>query len=141
MLMNESTTLSRSLALLLVMTVALGAIGEVMLAAGMKRVGGVEAGSLAALARLMLTIFVRGEIWLGIASLLLFFVCSLVLLSKIDYSYVQPVSAAGYALVAVLGHEVLGERVSFWRWTGIGCIWLGVALVRRTPPRTTASTV
>jgi transporter family protein len=135
--MNDSTTLSRGLALVLVLTIALGAIGEVLLAAGMKRVGGVEAGSLAALSRLFVTIFTAGEIWLGIGSLLLFFACSLVLLSKIDYSYMQPVSAAGYALVALLGHAVLGEKVSFWRWAGIGCVWLGVALVRQTSPRTT----
>jgi len=135
--MDQSTRLSRSLALLLGLTVALGAIGEVLLAAGMKRVGAVEPGSLLALSHLVVAIFTAGEIWLGIGSLLLFFAGSLVLLSKIDYSYLQPVSAAGYALVGVLGHAVLGERVSFWRWSGIGCIWLGVALVRQTSPRTT----
>jgi bacterial/archaeal transporter family protein len=135
--MDESTRLSRSLALLLALTVALGAIGEVLLAAGMKRVGSIEPGSLVALSRLFITIFTAGEIWLGIGSLLLFFAGSLVLLSKMDYSYLQPVSAAGYALVGVLGHAVLGERVNFWRWAGIGCIWLGVSLVRQTSPRTT----
>jgi drug/metabolite transporter (DMT)-like permease len=135
--MDDSTRLSRSLALLLALTVALGAIGEVLLAAGMKRVGGVVPGSLVAWSRLLITVFTAGEIWLGICALLLFFAGSLVLLSRIDYSYVQPVSASGYAIVALLGHAVLGERVGFWRWAGIGCIWLGVALVRQTSPRTT----
>jgi bacterial/archaeal transporter family protein len=136
--MVDSTRLSRTLTLLLAVTVALGAIGEVLLAAGMKRVGGVGPGSLVAMSRLFITVFTAGEIWLGIGALLLFFAGSLVLLSQIDYSYLQPVSAAGYALVAVLGQAVLGERVSFWRWVGIGCIWLGVALVSQTSPRTTA---
>jgi len=135
--MDDSPRLSRSLTLLLAVTVALGAIGEVLLAAGMKRVGSVVPESLAATSRLFITAFTAGEIWLGIGALLLFFAGSLVLLSKIDYSYLQPVSAAGYALVAVLGHTVLGERVTFWRWAGIGCIWLGVALVSHTSPRTT----
>jgi len=135
--MDDSTRLSKSLALLLPLTVVLGAMGELLLAAGMKRVGSVEPGSLVGLSRLIITIFSAGEIWLGIGMLLLFFAGSLVLLSKIDYSYVQPVSAAGYALTAVLGHTVLGERVSLWRWAGIGCIWLGVVLVGQTSPRTT----
>ena len=135
--MDDSTRLSKSLALLLPLTVVLGAMGELLLAAGMKRVGSVEPGSLVGLSRLIITIFTAGEIWLGIGTLLLFFAGSLVLLSKIDYSYVQPVSAAGYVLIAVLGHAVLGERVSLWRWAGIGCIWLGVVLVGQTSPRTT----
>jgi len=135
--MDDSTRLSKSLALLLPLTVVLGAMGELLLAAGMKRVGSVEPGSLVGLSRLIITIFSAGEIWLGIGMLMLFFAGSLVLLSKIDYSYVQPVSAAGYVLIAVLGHAVLGERVGLWRWAGIGCIWLGVVLVGQTSPRTT----
>ena len=77
------------------------------------------------------------EIWLGIAALALLFVCSLVLFSKIDFSYAQPATAVGYALVAVLGYVVLGEAITATRWAGIGFICAGVALVGRTPPRTT----
>jgi drug/metabolite transporter (DMT)-like permease len=80
----------------------------------------------------------RAEIWLGIASLIVWFICSLVLFSRIDFSYVKPVSAIGYALVAVLGYAVLGEVVTAARWTGIVCICAGVTLIGRTPPRTTA---
>jgi drug/metabolite transporter (DMT)-like permease len=103
----------------------------------MKDVGAVEPGSAAALARAFVRTFTNGDIWLGVTSLLLFFVCYLVLLSRVDYSYVQPTSAVGYALVAVLGYAVLGEVVTVWHWAGIGCICLGVTLVGRTPPCTT----
>lgn len=136
--MDDSHTLSIKTALLLAVTVVLGAVGDLLLGAGMKEVGSVEPGSTAALARAFVRTFTNGEIWLGIASLLVFFVCYLVLISRVDYSYVQPASAVGYALVAVLGYAVLGEVVTVWRWAGIGCICLGVALVGQTPPRTTA---
>jgi drug/metabolite transporter (DMT)-like permease len=135
--MDDSNTLSPRTAMLLALTVVLGAVGDLLLSAGMKQVGRVEPESPAALGRVFVRTFTIGDIWLGIASLLLFFVCYLVLLSRVDYSYVQPASAVGYALVAVLGYAVLGEAVTVWRWTGIGCICLGVALVGQTAPSTT----
>ena len=135
--MDDSNTLSTGTAFLLAVTVVLGAVGDLLLSSGMKQVGGVEPGSAVALVRAFIRTFTNGDIWLGIASLLLFFVCYIVLLARADYSYVQPASAVGYALVAVLGYAVLGEVITGWRWAGIGCICLGVALVGRTPPCTT----
>jgi drug/metabolite transporter (DMT)-like permease len=135
--MDASNRLSAGNALLLALTVVLGALGDLMLSSGMKTVGSVEPGPPAVLARSLVRVITNAEIWLGIASLLLMFVCTLVLLSKVDYSYAQPASAIGYALVALLGYLVLGEAVTASRWAGIGCICLGVVLVGRTPPRTT----
>jgi EamA-like transporter family len=135
--MDDSNKLSTRTALLLALSVVLGAVGNLLLGAGMKEVGRVEPRSAAALGRAVVRTFTNGDIWLGVASLLLFFVCYLVLISRVDYSYVQPASAVGYALVAVLAYAVLGEVVTVWRWAGIGCICLGVALVGQTPPRTT----
>jgi uncharacterized membrane protein len=135
--MDDSNTLSTRTVLLLALTVVLGSVGDVLLSSGMKQVGRVEPGSARALVRAGVSAFTNGEIWLGIVSLLFFFVCYLVLLSEADYSYVQPASAVGYALVAILGFAVLGEVITVWRWAGIGCICLGVVLVGRTPPRTT----
>jgi drug/metabolite transporter (DMT)-like permease len=135
---DDPNTLSIRTALLLALTVVLGAVGDLLLGAGMREVGSVDPGSAAAVARAFVRTFTNGTIWLGVASLLLFFVSYLVLISRVDYSYVQPASAVGYVLVAVLGYAVLGEAVTVWRWAGIGCICLGVALVGQTPPRTTA---
>jgi uncharacterized membrane protein len=134
--MDDSNKLSIGTALLLALTVVLGAVGDLLLGAGMKEVGRVEAGSASAVARAFVSTFTNGDIWMGVGSLLAFFICYLVLLSKVDYSYVQPASAVGYALVAILGYAVLGEAVTVWRWAGIGCICLGVGLVGQTPPRT-----
>ena len=135
--MNDSNTLSAETALLLAVSIVLGAVGDLLLSSGMKQVGQVDPGSAAALGRAFVRTFTNAEIWLGVASLLFFFACYVVLLSRVDLSYVQPASAVGYALVALLGAVVLGEAVTAWRWAGIGCICLGVVLVGRTPPRTT----
>ena len=135
--MDDSNNLSPATVLLLLLTVVLGAVSNLLLSVGMKQVGSVDPGSVAALRGVFVKTFTDGEIWLGIVGLLLFFLCYLVLLSRVDFSYVQPVSAVGYALVAALGYAVLGEVVTVWRWVGIGCICVGVALVGHTPPRTT----
>jgi len=136
-IMDDSNRLSRGTALLLALTIVLGAVGDLLLSTGMKQIGTVELGPAAAMVRVFVRIITNADIWLGIATLLLLFVCSLVLLSRIDYSYAQPASAVGYALVALLGYSVLGEVVTASRWAGIGCVCVGVALVGRTPPRTT----
>ena len=135
--MRDSNKLSPGNALLLALTIVLGAVGNLLLSSAMKHVGGVDAGSSMAMVRVFGKAIARAEIWLGIGALLLWLVCSLVLFSRIDFSYAQPATAAGYALVAFLGYAVLGESVTAGRWAGIGCICAGVTLIGRTPPRTT----
>src|SRR5215510_5392137 len=135
--MNDSKKLSLGTSLLLAVTVALDAAGTLLLSGGMKHVGSIEAATFPIVARAFGRAIARAEIWLGIAALILWFICSLVLFSRIDFSYVQPASAVGYALVAVLGYAVLGEAVTAARWVGVVCICAGVTLIGRTPPRTT----
>ena len=76
-------------------------------------------------------------VWLGIASLLTFFVANLLVLSWADYSFVQPASSMAYGIVALLSVFLLGEEVSPLRWIGIAIISTGVFIVGRTHPRTT----
>jgi drug/metabolite transporter (DMT)-like permease len=136
--MNDSKKPSLGTFLLLAVAVALDAGGTLLLSGGMKHVGSIEAATSPAVLRAFGKAIARAEIWLGIAALSMWFICSLVLFSRIDFSYVQPASAIGYALVAVLGYAVLGETVTAARWIGIVCICAGVTLIGRTPPRTTA---
>jgi threonine/homoserine efflux transporter RhtA len=136
--MNDSKTPSLGTFLLLAVAVALDAGGTLLLSGGMKHVGRLEAATAPDVMRAFGRAIARADIWLGVAALIVWFICSLVLFSRIDFSYVQPASAIGYALVALLGYAVLGETVTVARWLGIVCICAGVTLIGRTPPRTTA---
>src|SRR5262245_27782586 len=122
---------------LLVSTVFFSSFGNVFLSKGMKQVGEIIDFSPTALLSVFLKTFMNSSIWLGIFSLLLFFVSYLLLLSWADLSYVQPASAIGYAVVALLGYLLLGESVSPMRWMGVVFICGGVALVGGTDPSTT----
>jgi drug/metabolite transporter (DMT)-like permease len=81
-------------------------------------------------------VFGTGSIWLGVASLLTFFLANLLVLTWADYSFVLPASSIGYGVVALLGYFMLGEPVSPLRWLGIAVICLGVFVVGQTSPRT-----
>ena len=124
--------------LILVMIIA-GPLGNLMLGRGMKNIGKIttKVSSPGELVHVLARILSSGTIWLGIASLLAFFVAYMLVLSWADYSYVQPASAIAYGVVALLATLLLGEVVSPLRWAGIAIICLGVFVVGHTNPRTT----
>jgi len=122
---------------LLFLLVLLGSVGNTILSKGMKDAGDLDLSHFASLASSAVRVLTSGEIWLGIAMMLGFMVCHMLVLSWADYSFVMPFSAIAYALVPLLGYLFLHEHVSAARWIGIVLIFLGVLLINRTPPRTT----
>jgi drug/metabolite transporter (DMT)-like permease len=128
--------MKRKTYILLASMVCFSSLGNVLLSKGMKQIGDIHDYSLQALVAVFWKTFTSGTIWLGISSLLVFFVSYLLVLSWADFSYVQPASAIGYAVVAVLGYFILGEIVSPMRWVAVLFICAGVALVSGTEPRT-----
>jgi bacterial/archaeal transporter family protein len=73
----------------------------------------------------------------GVCMLAIWMVTDLALLSRADLSFVLPVIATSYVLIAIVGHFILGERVSGVRWMGIVLITFGVLMAETTPDRTT----
>jgi drug/metabolite transporter (DMT)-like permease len=123
--------------LLLGLMVILGPLGNVFLGKGMKHICATTIWSASGLLHFVSLLSKSAPIWLGVACLLAFFAVYMLLLSWADYSYVQPASAIAYAMVALLGHFVLGEVVTPLRWAGVLVIAAGVLVVGHTPPRTT----
>ena len=80
--------------------------------------------------------FVNPLVVLGVLLLMVWLISQLSLLSRVDLSYVLPVTSVSYVLTPLMGEFLLHERVSTERWIGIGLIGLGVSLVARTVPRT-----
>src|SRR6202790_4970199 len=124
---------------LLFLLVFLGSVGNTVLSKGMKDVGDLDISHLQAIEAGAVSVLTSGTVWLGIALMLLFMVCHMLVLSWADYSFVMPFSAVAYALVPLLGYLFLHEHVSAARWIGIVLIFLGVLLINRTPHRTTES--
>ena len=111
--------------------------GDLMLKRGMTRIGAVQLTP-GGVSHAFVLIVASGTIWLAILFLLGFLVSNMTVLSLADYSYVMPASAFGYAVVTFMGVAILGEKVTPRRWLGVALICIGVFLVGRTAPRTTA---
>jgi uncharacterized membrane protein len=135
--MNDSPGVHFKTFVLILMIVVFAPLGNVLLGKGMKAVGPATHWAPADLWSVFLRIAASGYVWLGVASLLTFFVAYMLVLTWADYSYVQPASSFSYAMVALLGYLLLGEVISPMRWFGIALICLGVLVVGHTDPRTT----
>lgn len=114
-----------------------GPIGDVLLGKGMRNIGPLVSWAPASLWEFFFRAFTSGMVWLGILSLIAFFVSYTLVLTWADYSFVQPASSFAYVIVALLGHYALHETVTPLRWAGIAIICVGVLIVSHTPPRTT----
>src|ERR1700733_6613898 len=97
--------------LLVVFVVIFGPLGNVLVGKGAKSVGALNSWQPSAVLQFFWHAFTSGTIWLGIASLLTFFVAYIVVLSWADYSFVQPATAMSYGVVAVLSVILLHEVV------------------------------
>jgi uncharacterized membrane protein len=134
--MKSSNSLHLKTYLLILLIATFGPLGNLLLGKGMKGLGGWVAWTPAELVHCVNFALRSGTVWMGVASLVIFFVAYALVLSWADYSYVQPASAIAYGTAALLGRFVLGEAVSPLQWAGIMVICLGVLVVGRTPPRT-----
>jgi drug/metabolite transporter (DMT)-like permease len=134
--MSTLSLTTRTLAMT-ALAVLLNSVGNVMLKIGMRRVGEIRSFSPAALSAVAWHASTTVMLWCGVGVLALFFVCYMLLLSWADYSYIQPASAGGYAVVPLFGWLMAGEHVGALRWAGVALICVGVLYVSRTTVRTT----
>jgi len=126
----------KTFVMILIMIIA-GPLGNVLLGKGMQSIDTTSIRSASGLLHVIGRVFTTSSIWLGVASLLTFFVANILVLSWADYSFVQPASSMAYGVVALFSVFLLGEAVSPLRWVGIAIICLGVFIVGRTHPHTT----
>jgi drug/metabolite transporter (DMT)-like permease len=129
----ETAIHRRSNQLLIVFVVLTNVAGNLALSNGMR-----EAVPIISASPLdYLHAFGNPSVVAGILVLLAWMVADLALLSRADLSFVLPVCASGYVLIAIAGVFLLGEKISLVRWSGIIIISLGVAIAEKTPSRTT----
>ena len=118
---------------LLLLAVMLSApIGDSLLARGMRQVGQVDFHHLGLLWHALFNPYVDA----GIILLIGFFASYTTVLSWADLTFVTPATAGNYVFVALLGHFLLHEHLSFSRCLGILLIMGSVAFVAGGPART-----
>lgn len=108
--------------------VALQVLGDVWLSRGMKQIGG-SGSNPAALVAIGLQVLTNPWIMLGVLFLIGSLLLYLAAISRLDLSYVLPMTALKYVLSAFCAWLILGESVSPIRWWGTACVSSGVLLV------------
>ncbi len=117
----------------MLLVIATNVLGNVSLSRGMHQVGRIVSASPLDYLRA----FANPWTLIGICVLVIWMLSDLALLSRADLSFVLPVTASAYVLVALGGHFLLRDHISWERWTGIVLITVGVILAEETPARTT----
>jgi len=129
----ENRSGGRKTQILVLLVIVTNVFGNVFLSHGMHQVGRIVSASPLDYVRA----FANPWTALGICILVVWMLSDLALLSRADLSFVLPVTASAYVLVALLGHFLLHDHISFARWMGILLITGGVILAEETPARTT----
>lgn len=130
---QENRSNGRKTQILVVLVILTNVFGNIFLSRGMHQVGRIVSASPLDYLRA----FANPWTALGIAILAVWMLSDLALLSRADLSFVLPVTASAYVLVAILGHFLLHDHISWARWAGILLITGGVVLAEETPARTT----
>ncbi len=113
--------------------IMLGAsVGDALLSRGMRQVGPVTLAHLSLLLHALLNPWVL----CGIAVLISFMGSYMTALSWADLTFVQPATAFGNVVTALIGRAWLHEAITPARWAGIACIVIGVGFVANGPSRT-----
>jgi drug/metabolite transporter (DMT)-like permease len=119
--------------LLTLFVIVANVVGNIALSRGMHQVGRIVSASPLDYARA----FANPWTIAGVCILTLWMITDLALLSRADLSFVLPVTASAYVLIAIAGHFFLHDHISAMRWLGICVISIGAVLVGETPARTT----
>jgi uncharacterized membrane protein len=111
--------------LIMLVAVIVLAVGETLLAKGMKQVGHESGRWNSQVIATMKNVWV----WAGAALLIVHVMLYMTVLSQADLSFALPLTAGSYPLAALLSNVVLHENVGTARWLGTALITLGVAIV------------
>ena len=118
---------------LMLVFIMLGAsVGDALLSRGMKQVGPVSFDHMG----LLLHALVNPWVIAGIAVLISFMGSYMTALSWADLTFVQPATAFGNVVTAIIGRLWLHEAITPLRWAGIACIVIGVGFVTNGPSKT-----
>jgi hypothetical protein len=121
----------------LLLFIALKAVGNLSLAWGMKHlIGGAATGAASTSPSVNPLFYIRAMlnpyVLIGVVALIVALLVRMVLLSISDLSFVLPVTAVGYVIATFLGKTVLHEEVSAQRWMGTVLIVIGAVLTSST---------
>jgi multidrug transporter EmrE-like cation transporter len=118
---------------LILFTVLTNAAAQIMLKKGMMAVGALSFdGGIGGLIGTVFRVVFSPWVFLGLATFVISMVTHLVVLSKVELSFVYPFLSLAYVVVAVYAYFIFKEDVNTMRIAGLGVICLGTLLISRS---------
>lgn len=112
--------------IVLFIAIAMGAVGQIAMKAGMNRVKGKSGGDLGPMIKAFPRVFTDLYVLGGITIYVLSTVLWLWVLSKIPLSFAYPCISISYIIIIFAGKWVFKERIDSWKIAAIVLILLGV---------------
>ena len=116
-------------AAILLTSILLATSGQLLLRAGMERVGEITEVGAGEILPLVGRVLTTWQVPTGLGLFGLSSVFWLVTLSRVELSVAYPVVSFGYVLILVFSYVVLGERPGALVWLGAAMIVVGIATI------------
>lgn len=114
--------------LLILASVLLNSSAQVLMKKGMAQAESMSISQMLA----NMSFFIRnGWLWCAVGAYGLSFILWLGVLAKSPVNFAFPFLSIGYVLVALAGHFLFGEHISFVQIVGFAAICMGVVLISR----------
>lgn len=117
------------IALLVILIVVPGTVGDLLMSAGMKRHGEVTDWSLLGMLHLCRDLVRNPYIMASIPVMAISFFANMALMSATPMSFAVPMTASSYILETALAKYYLREHVDWRRWVGASLVAIGIALI------------
>jgi len=125
----------------LFIAIAMGAVGQIGMKAGMNRVRERSGGELGSIIKALPRIFTDLLVLFGIGMYLLSTVLWLWVLSRVPLSFAYPCISISYIIIIVAGKWVFRERIDAWKIAAMVLILAGVIALGFSEPAPAANVV
>jgi drug/metabolite transporter (DMT)-like permease len=115
--------------LLILLTVCISVTAQTMLKTGMNQIGKLEISELSLVLPMIIRMGTNIFVILGLSLYVAGTFFWLVLLSRLDLSFLYPFGALQYLLIFIVSYFLLGEEIKLARIIGVFVVMLGIFII------------
>lgn len=117
--------------ILILVSVCISVAAQTLLKSGMKEIGKIDTVSLPVLLPLIWTMGTNVFVIAGLSMYVIGTFIWLILLSRLDLSFLYPFGALQYLLIFIVSYFLLGEQIKLARIIGVAVVLGGIFIISR----------
>jgi len=115
----------------LAISILISVVAQTFLKNGVSQIGVINITGIESIVPLLITFMVTWQIVVGLVLYIAGTFVWLVLLSRLDLSFLYPIGAIQYILIFIFSYIFLGENITMGRIVGLAFILLGVLIINK----------